>query len=539
MTIEEVKKLKIAKVKCFASLMFHTRYFFVHREQRKFVVNHHHEAVCEVLEATQRGELTKVMINIAPRYGKTDIAVKNYVSNSLALNASAKFIHLSYSDDLALDNSEAIKDIVNLPAYQQLFGVRIKAKSDSKKKWYTEDNGGVYATAAAGQVTGFGAGKVDEAFDISKLTEEEKREYFRLLDESEEGKEAQKELEKFIDELIGPYDDDHPIFKKQKFGGALIIDDPIKPEDADSEVIRERVNQRFDSTIRNRVNSRKTPIIIIMQRLHEDDLCGHLQKHEGYTTDIEEAKKNPNLWYVLSCPVIQEDENGDEFALWPFKHTLEELKDMQAKMPIVFGRQYMMNPQPKEGLMYSAFRTYKQIPVSKRQIKKAYVDTADKGTDYLCSIAYHENEFFMYVTDVVYTQDGMETTEPQVAKQLTMSRVERAKFESNNGGEGFKRNVEKQARLLNNKKTTFISFHQSDNKEVRIFSHSAEVTNLILMPEDWEQRWPVFAKHVKGHLKAGKNAHDDAADVLTGMVEDFGQGQPAGITLTKEQLGFL
>ena len=73
------------------------------------------------------------------------------------------------------------------------------------------------------------------------------------------------------------------------FAGAIVIDDPIKPEDALSETIRERVNNRFESTIRNRVNSRNTPIIIIMQRLHEHDLCGYLHEIE------------PEEW-VKACP---------------------------------------------------------------------------------------------------------------------------------------------------------------------------------------------------------------------------------------------
>lgn len=96
------------------------------------------------------------------------------------------------------------------------------------------------------------------------------------------------------------------------FAGAIVIDDPIKPEDALSETIRERVNNRFESTIRNRVNSRNTPIIIIMQRLHEHDLCGYLQEIE------------PEEWTVLSLPCIWHDENGQEQPLWEFKHTLED-----------------------------------------------------------------------------------------------------------------------------------------------------------------------------------------------------------------------
>ena len=93
-----------------------------------------------------------------------------------------------------------------------------------------------------------------------------------------------------------------------------------------------------------------------------------------------------------------------------------------------------------------------------------------------------------------YTQAAMETTEPETARRLTKYKVEEAIIESNNGGRGFSRNVEAQCRILGNRETSFTWFHQSENKEVRIFNHSAEV----------------------------QNAHDDAPDALTGTIEKRG-----------------
>jgi predicted phage terminase large subunit-like protein len=514
---EEIKKVKVATLKSKSSLLFQTRYLFKKSQNRKFVIGDHHQQICDVLECVLRCELTKVMINIAPRYGKTELAVKNFVAHALALNSSASFIHLSYSDDLALDNSEAIRDMVESEAYQQMFPhVQIKQDSDAKKKWYTTDGGGVYARAAGGQVTGFGAGKVDE-----ELTDAEK-----------------EEENAFLVELDGILSD---LNIKSGFNGALIIDDPIKPDDADSETIRERINNRFDSTIRNRVNSRNTPIIIIMQRLHENDLCGYLMANEDYTYDLEEAKKDKNKWYVLSIPVIQNYGEENEHALWPFKHTLEELKEMEEKRPVIFGRQYMMNPQPKEGYLYGEFKTYTPgfLPYTSKKLRKAYIDTADTGEDYLCSITYDEIDTGMYVTDVVYTQLSMETTEPMVAQQLAKQEVQRALFESNNGGRGFARNVERELRLMNNTSTKIEWFHQVNNKQVRIFTKSADVTNMIFMPVGWEKLWPKFYKSVKNHKAAGDNAHDDAEDTLTGMTEDFGEGFTIELEgATKSELGF-
>jgi len=484
MTEYELQELAVSKIKCNNDLLFHTRYFFVHQYNRKFVVNSHHSIVCNALNLVLQGKIVKIILNVAPRYSKTELAVKNLISSGLAINPASKFIHLSYSDDLALDNSEGVKDIVESTAYKQLFPeVKIKPGSDSKKKWYTTAGGGVYATSTAGQVTGFGAGKVEE--------------------------------EQIPDDSFAEYNPD-------LFAGALIIDDAIKPEDANSDVKRDRINQRWESTIKNRVNSRRTPQIVMGQRTHPEDISGYLMQTDGFTYDLDEALADPTIWYVISLPSIIDFGLPTERALWPFKHTLIELKTMREADSQVFDTQYQQDPQPKEGLMYQPFRTYREHPPLKLGMIKSYTDTADKGRDFLMQWIYLEMPDAMYVLDCIYTNLPMKDTEPMSAQQLAKWKVEKARFESNNGGEGFARAVEKMTRELVNLTTTFETFHQSDNKEVRIFSNSAKVTNLIYMPADWDKNWPLLYRHIKNYLKSGKNGSDDPEDALTGMVEYFG-----------------
>lgn len=495
---EELKKLKVAKVKCMTSSMFHTRYFFMQQYKRKFVVNSHHERICAVLDLVLRGKLTNVIFNIAPRYGKTEIAVKNFISHALSLNAAARFIHLSFSDSLALDNSEAVKDIIKSEKFRFMFPeVEIKSGTDSKKKWSTTKGGGVYATSTAGQVTGFGAGKVDE----------EKEEEFDA--------DFEEEFEDFLKVMED----------KENFGGALIIDDPIKPEDAESAVKRERINARWDSTIKNRVNSRSTPKIIMGQRTHPNDLCGYIMKTEGFTTSIEEAMNDKSLWFLLSVPVI--DKNGN--ALWEFKHNIEELKAMSAANSKTFQTQYMQNPQPKEGLMYDDFRTYRIIPNEEKILRKQYIDTADTGSDFLCSIIYDETKTGIYIIDVVYTDMPMTETETLVADSINNCRPKLCKVEGNNGGSGFARNVEKKVRAAGNKQTKFKTFHQGKNKMARINNESATVTNLVYMPFNWENKWPQFYTALTGYTKTGGNLFHDAPDCITGVAENFGKGITGGI----------
>jgi predicted phage terminase large subunit-like protein len=465
---------KVARVKCLADTLFFTRYGFKHRFNRKFVIGDHHIAICNALDRVLRGECKRLIINIAPRYGKTELAVKSFMAKGLAHNPAAKFIHLSYSDTLALDNSEEVKDLVQESWYQELFpNVVIKKDSKAKKKWYTTEGGGVYATSSNGQVTGFGAGRVDE-------------------EESEVVDEDQEELDAMFS----------GISQMQGFGGAIIIDDPVKPEDAHSDVRRDKVNARFDSTIRNRVNSRNTPIIIIMQRLHPQDLCGYVLENE------------PGEWEVLSLPSIKDDGT----ALWPFKHTLEELNQMWIQNAAVFESQHLQNPKPLEGLLYKKLREYSVLPIGRFEIR-AVCDTADTGEDYLCSIVYLSTPTGYYLLDVYYTQDGMEITEQETAMQYTRHKVVTSRIESNNGGRGFSRNVEKACRLLGNRSTAFDWYHQKDNKEVRIFTRAAEVQNMIYFPAGWASMWPKFYQAVTGYLAKGKNKHDDGPDALTMIIE--------------------
>ena len=280
-----------------------------------FIENWHHKEICDVLMKVYRGELIHVIINIPPRYSKTEIVVKCFISWCLAKNPKCKFIHLSYSDELALDNSSQTKDIVRHEEFQNKWFTPLKKDSTSKKKWYTTHGGGVYATSMGGQITGFGAGSVDD----------------------------------------------------DEFGGALIIDDPIKPADASSGVMRKKINASFNNTIKSRLNDPvKTPIIVIMQRLHEDDFSGYL---EAGNTEFD--------WFVLRLPAINVDgpsEHDPRFegqALWIRKHNEEVLEKMKEKSPTTFSGQYQQQPAPDEGniIKKAWVKYYQEVPSVERKVQ--------------------------------------------------------------------------------------------------------------------------------------------------------------------------
>ncbi len=464
MTDEELKFLKVAKYRCDNWTLDFTRYFFKKKEGRKFIVGNHHEQICDLLDRIFKGEVTKAIINIAPRYGKTEIAVKMFIARGLALNPKARFIHLSYSDDLALDNSEAIKDIVKSEEYQQLYPkVQIKQGSDSKKKWYTTKNGGVYATSTKGQVTGFGAGQVEEESDIGDF----------LTDNEED-----------------------------LFAGALVIDDPLKPEDADSEVIRERINERYDSTIKNRVNSRKTPIIIIMQRLHEKDLCGYL------------IEKDPTEWTVLNLPCIKSDGS----ALWEHKHTLEELEKMRKDNDTVFQRQYMQNPVPLKGLLFPKndlqyFKPDKLLTDS-FESSLSYADIADQGDDFLSAPIGRNIGSKIYITDVCFSKENTDFTIPLIADKLKKQACSYIRVESNAMGAMYGRNLRKELSVCQ-----VLPAVSTANKHTRILMDADFIKqNCYFLAEEFQtEEYKGFMKQLCGYMKEVIVKHDDAADSMSGL----------------------
>ena len=301
----------------------------------------------------------------------------------------------------------------------------------------------------------------------------------------------------------------------------LIMDDIYKDaKTAWSATVRESIEDWYDTVGETRLHNESRQLIVFT-RWHEEDLAGKLLERQGvYGPD------NPDGWVVVSFPAIKVgpptefDNREDGAALWPERHSLEKLKSIEKGNPQVFASLYQQNPKPFEGLMYNNFRTYDVLPIESGKMKN-YTDTADTGEDWLCSICYYETATACYITDVLYTKKPMEYTESETARMLVANNVSEAVIESNNGGRGFMRNVESNVRKIGDFRMRFIGKTQHLNKEVRIFSHSAELQNILHFPTNWERRFPEFAHDLKSYRKEGKNAHDDCADAATGIVEEF------------------
>ena len=293
----------------------------------------------------------------------------------------------------------------------------------------------------------------------------------------------------------------------------LIIDDLIKnAEEAYNENKLSSHWDWFTKTMLSRLEGKRKQIII-MTRWSSGDLAGRALEYYK-----EEGKQIKHI----TKKALQDDGTMlcDEVLNYKAYKSI-----IRAMGPEIASANYQQEPIDLKGRLYSSIKTYETLPKDTNgnllfTTIKNYTDTADTGSDYLCSINYGVYEKEAYVLDVIYTKEPMEVTEPLLANSLYDYRVNEADIESNNGGRGFARSVE---RILREKyksnKTKINWFHQSKNKQARILSNSTWVMDHIYFPKNWVDRWPEFAKAILTYQKEGKNKNDDGPDTLSGIAE--------------------
>ena len=121
------------------------RYFFKLREGNKMLLNWHHYVIEYVLQAVYDCKIDRLIVNIAPGYTKTEQVVLNFICRGLALNSRSKYIHASYSGDLAQENSSKIKETIESEEFQELWHMPTRVDKKGKKRWFTESGGGMMA----------------------------------------------------------------------------------------------------------------------------------------------------------------------------------------------------------------------------------------------------------------------------------------------------------------------------------------------------------------------------------------------------------
>jgi predicted phage terminase large subunit-like protein len=293
----------------------------------------------------------------------------------------------------------------------------------------------------------------------------------------------------------------------------LIIDDLIKnAEEAFNDSVLEKHWNWFTQTMLSRLEE-GGKIIIIMTRWATKDLAGRALKHfkeEGKKIKVIIKKALQDDGNMLCDEVLSKDSYNSK---------------IRAMGEEIASANYQQIPIDTKGSLYQNIKTYTEIPKDNNgnslfEQVRSYCDTADEGKDYLCNIIYGVYNKQCYVLDVYYTKEPMETTENELAYRLNTNSVNIADIESNNGGRGFARNVE---RILystyKTNKCIIAWFHQNKNKKARILSASAWIQNNVYFPVNWRDRWSEFYSAIISYHKEGKNKHDDAADALSGLYD--------------------
>ena len=271
--------------RCRTDLLTFSRVMFHARKGAAMKLNAHQAAICRALERVVLGRTRRLIINVPPRSGKTELAVISFMAWAMGLFPDCEWIHASYSKRLATNNTFNVRAMMQHEAYAAIFGrPQLRGDSNAKDEFRTVQGGVVYATGADGTITGYGAGKM-----------------------------------------------------RSHFGGAILIDDPHKAGEGSSETMRKNVLDWFSTTMESRKNSPDTPIILIMQRLHEDDLSGFLLRGG-----------NGEQWEHLNIPAI--DDSGASF--WPEQFPLDDLRRMERANAYRFAGQYMQRPAPLDGGMF-------------------------------------------------------------------------------------------------------------------------------------------------------------------------------------------
>jgi len=317
---------ELDRLACEESQLEFTQKFFEVREGAPFNTSRHHETMARILDQVLRGEITRLIINIPPGFTKTQMCVVDFVARGLAINPRAKFIHASYSESLVSENSMAIKDTILSAEYQALWPLAIRKDARAKGLWKTTEGGGFLARPAGGAITGFRAGRMEPGFT-----------------------------------------------------GALIIDDPLKPDDAERKATREFVNQRWDTTFKSRLAHEKVPVIIIMQRLHRDDFSGYLLKGGGGCK-----------WHHLCLPVMihKGAQHRHSHAwmlshglapgpLWPEKLGANAIRVLRADA-YTFGAQYMQRPGTRGGAIFKKAWLHRYDTLPDLEYRMIFADTAQK-----------------------------------------------------------------------------------------------------------------------------------------------------------------
>jgi predicted phage terminase large subunit-like protein len=318
------------------------KFAFKIRSGGNFVFQPHHDLIIDVLQKVIKGDIMRLIMVIPPRHSKSELVSVMLSAFAYVQNRRSDIIQTTYSDSLCREMSTGVRDILFSEEFVDLFGFGLRKDMSALNDWGMTDGGKAHFIPTGGSLTGKGAGTLADGFT-----------------------------------------------------GLMVIDDPLKPEDAYSQARRSSVNNRYTNTLLSRLAKRKeTPIVIIQQRLHDDDMIGYLlnggsgeQFHYlmmpailNHDTGSEEWYKKQRYTHAIPITYDFGVAEGSEQALWPTRVDLDELREMEEGDVYTFSSQYMGDPVPAGGSVFKRewFNLYDEVPHKDIQYIRIYADTAMK-----------------------------------------------------------------------------------------------------------------------------------------------------------------
>lgn len=347
-------KLDVEREQCESDHSFFTRRFFLPRMGFKFKVNWHHVYICEEIQKLVDGtaDCKHLIFNVPPGSGKTELCGGNLVAHGLAIQPRSRFLYLSYSEELVSDVLATAKNIVASEEYQSLWNVEFANDSSAKRNWKTLIDGfyagHAYGNSLGGQITGRRAG----------------------------------------------------VLGVDGFSGLIVIDDPIKPEDAFSDALRGKATRKLINTVQSRKAHPDVGVVMIMQRLHVDDPTGYAER--GDFIGDWKIIKIPALIddaFIATLPEhiqklvprdVERDDKGRQ-SYWTEKERLSDLLQLESGKGsregaqisrYTFASQYMQEPIYLGGDLIKSewFGRYDELP--KMQWRAIWADTAQKTKEH-------------------------------------------------------------------------------------------------------------------------------------------------------------
>lgn len=472
MNFDELSRSELlaARIECDESLMFFTRFWFRVLRGTKFIVNDHHNIIAKNLKKIENYEIELLNINIPPRFSKTELAAVNFIARGIGMNPTSNWLYITASDELRAQTSVSIRDIVQHPYFNIMYGVDLKRDQNGKNLWRTSKGGGLKTATIFGQITGFGAGQMIEHADDDILT------YIR------------------------------------DFEGCIVLDDINKIDDTGQEnATNEKVSRVLLNTVLSRKNSKDTPIINIQQRAGMSDATEILKEfYEG------SAKAK-----FLVMPVIT-----DGVPLWRWKLDVADIERLRTS-PLTFTTfetQYMQNPLPKEGLLLpEGSLRYDDMSLVKLEdfsFRFAVGDPADTGGDkyatIYCGVRIVDKSVSIYVLNALCNTDGILANTPQILELCSKAKIDSLFVESNGVGIASVNDLSYAQKTDKIVQLKPFNTPSSDNKLARILGNYEFIQKYFVFDSNYKDKkqYKTFMYGLTRYVKDAANEHKkDAIDV--------------------------